>query len=102
MASIATDFDLVPCGISLRVDRRLFDYTFSGDPSALRDAASGVRRLRLSPYCFEPILPRPMAPAPNQPLSGELRNESLRHSVDRQMRRITKYVKRGYTWDGEM
>ena len=117
IASIAEDFDLQQCGISLTAapdSSGLLGYTFNGSEAALEHAReygrSGKLRMRLTEFSFEPIYPADegenrnlaQALAQGQALpAGALnliRAESLTFSVRRQMDRIAKYLARGYEW----
>ena len=117
IASIAKDFDLQQCGISLTAapdSSGLLSYTFNGSEAALEQAReyrrSGKLLMRLTEFSFEPIYPadedenRDMAEALAQgqelpPAAlNMIRAASLTYSVRRQMDRIAKYLARGYEW----
>lgn len=102
MRSVAHDFDLAHCGVCLDVKRCLgvgveYEYTFGGESRALHDASHGSRCMRLSRFAFEPILPYALS-SEQVFNTAQGRRQALELSVDRQMKRIAKYLRRGFTW----
>ena len=89
---VAHDFDLIQCGVVVGANRATAEFTFSGTDEAVANARCGILRMCLTPFCFEPIEPRQGWE------SGQPQQDCLNYSVDRQMRRIVKYLKRGFTW----
>ena len=117
IASIAKDFDLDQCGISLTAgldSTGLPSYTFNGSEAALEHAReyrrSGKLMMRLTEFSFEPIYPADndnmrhlteivaRGEILHPDILQEIRRSSLRFSVNRQMNRIAKYLARGYEW----
>ena len=103
MPDVAEDFDIAPCGVRIEgVQGGVF--RFSGDPDAVTEARAGRRTLRLTSVAFEALLPRLLGiaywehPNPNSVDAERRRYHALHFSVNRQMRRIAKYLKRGFMW----
>ena len=98
MSDVASDFDIASCGVEGGA------FHFGGDPTAVAEAAAGRRTLRLTSAAFEALMPRLLPiqhwqhPGPDSAEAERRRYHALRFSVDRQMRRIAKYLLRGFAW----
>ena len=97
IARISRDFDLAQCSISVTAatDGIL---AFGGSPEALALARAGTKRMRLTEFSFEPILPNDRSNVAATMDAQGIRNLALEISADRQLRRIAKYILRGYEW----
>jgi len=97
IATIADDFDLAQCGVSIAAVAGQTNgvLAFEGSSEAL--ARAGMRRMRLTEFSFEPILPLDYSHG-DWSDAGKIRRTALELAVQRQMCRIAKYILRGYEW----
>ena len=89
------DFDLRGCGVSISANPRTWTWNFDGVPKTVSETAQGKLVLAFSPTAFDPLVVR----FPADGTDEEIRALRLELTVDRQMRRLLKYVRRGYKWE---